>query len=64
MRAAHRLGDVTGSAGRRAIRTDVVTKNSLTPLAQIKLIKFNTDLAGAQRTRILAKWNDLLLNKK
>ena len=56
--------ELVDAAGRRAIRTDVVTKNSLTPLAQIKLIKFNTDLAGAQRTRILAKWNDLLLNKK
>ena len=56
--------ELVDAAGRRAIRADVVTKNSLTPLAQIKLIKFNTDLAGAQRTRILAKWNDLLLNKK
>lgn len=56
--------EIVDAAGRRAIRTDVTSKNSLTPLAKIKLIKFNTDLAGAQRTRILARWNDLLLNKK
>lgn len=55
---------ILDGVGRRPIRADIVSKSSLTPLSNIKLIKFNTDLAGAQRTRILAKWNDMLLNKK
>jgi iron(III) transport system substrate-binding protein len=56
--------EILDSVGRRSVRTDVVSKNALTPLAKIKVIKYNDDWAGANRTRILAKWNDLLLNKK
>ena len=56
--------ELVDAAGRRSIRTDVVSKNALTPLNKIKLIKYNEDWAGANRARILAKWNDLLLNKK
>ena len=56
--------ELVDAAGRRSIRTDVVSKNALTPLSKIKLIKYNEDWAGANRARILAKWNDLLLNKK
>jgi len=56
--------ELLDSVGRRSIRADVVSKNALTPLDKIKVIKFNTDWAGAQRTRLLAKWNELLLNKK
>ena len=46
------------------MRADVVPKSTLTPLGQLKLVKYDDDWAGANRTRILAKWNDLLLNKK
>ena len=56
--------ELVDAAGRRPIRTDVVSKNALTPLSKIKLIKYNEDWAGSNRARILAKWNDLLLNKK
>ena len=56
--------ELIDGAGRRAIRADVVSKNSLTPMDKIKIIKFNTDCAGANRVRLLAKWNDLLLTKK
>jgi iron(III) transport system substrate-binding protein len=56
--------EILDSVGRRSVRTDVVTKNALKPLSQIKVIKYNDDWAGANRNRILAKWNDMLLNKK
>lgn len=56
--------EILDSVGRRSVRTDVVTKNALKPLNQIKVIKYNDDWAGANRNRILAKWNDMLLNKK
>ncbi len=56
--------EILDSVGRRSVRTDVVTKNALMPLNKIKVIKYNDDWAGANRNRILAKWNDMLLNKK
>ena len=56
--------EILDSVGRRSVRTDVVTKNALRPLSQIKVINYNDDWAGANRARILAKWNDMLLNKK
>lgn len=56
--------EIIDAAGRRSIRTDVVSRNSLTPMDRIKIIKFNTEWAGANRVRLLAKWNDLLLAKK
>lgn len=56
--------EIVDAAGRRSVRTDVVTKNALQPLSKIKLIKYNEDWAGANRARVLAKWNELLLNKK
>jgi iron(III) transport system substrate-binding protein len=55
---------IVDGAGRRTVRTDVSAKSNLTPLNKIKLIKYNDDWAGANRARILAKWNELLLNKK
>jgi iron(III) transport system substrate-binding protein len=56
--------EILDSVGRRTVRNDVVSKNPLTPLNKINVFKYNDDWAGANRTRILAKWNDLLLNKK
>jgi iron(III) transport system substrate-binding protein len=56
--------EILDSVGRRPVRSDVVTKSVLTPLAKLKVAKYDDDWAGANRTRILAKWNDLLLNKK
>ncbi len=56
--------EILDSVGRRSVRTDVVTENALTPLNKIKVIKYNDDWAGANRNRILTKWNDMLLNKK
>ena len=56
--------EILDGVGRRTVRSDVVSKNALTPLNKIKVIKYDDDWAGANRTRILAKWNDLLLNKK
>jgi len=56
--------EILDGAGRRPVRSDVVTKSALTPLSKIKVIDYNDDWAGANRTRILAKWNELLLSKK
>ncbi len=56
--------EILDGGGRRSVRSDVVSKNALTPLAKLKLVKYDDDWAGANRTRILAKWNELLLNKK
>jgi iron(III) transport system substrate-binding protein len=56
--------EILDAAGRRSVRADVVSRNALTPLGQLKLVKYDDDWAGANRARILAKWNDLLLNKK
>lgn len=56
--------EILDAAGRRSVRADVVSKNALTPLAKLKLVKYDDDWAGANRARILAKWNELLLNKK
>lgn len=56
--------EIVDAAGRRAIRPDVNSHNALTPLSKIKIMKFSTDWAGANRVRILTKWNELLLNKK
>lgn len=55
---------ILDSVGRRSVRADVVSKSSLSPLSKLNLIKYNDDWAGANRAKILAKWNDLLLNKK
>ncbi|WP_180129011.1 extracellular solute-binding protein [Rhodoferax sp. BLA1] len=56
--------EILDSVGRRTVRSDVVSKNPLLPLNKINVFKYNDDWAGANRARILAKWNDLLLNKK
>ncbi|HET9822160.1 MAG TPA: extracellular solute-binding protein [Burkholderiaceae bacterium] len=56
--------EILDAAGRRSVRADVASKNALTPLARLKLVKYDDDWAGANRARILARWNDLLLNKK
>lgn len=56
--------EIVDSVGRRSIRSDVLSKNGLRPLNKIKLIKYNSAWAGANRERILLKWNELLLNKK
>ena len=61
---SHEAQEVVDAAGRRPVRAEVVSKNALTPLNKLKLIKYDDDWAGANRARILAKWNDLLLNKK
>lgn len=56
--------EILDAVGRRPVRADVVTKSALTPLSKLKVANYNDDWAGANRARILAKWNDLLLNKK
>lgn len=56
--------EILDSVGRRPVRGDIVPKSALTPLSKLKIVKYDDDWAGANRTRILAKWNDLLLNKK
>jgi iron(III) transport system substrate-binding protein len=56
--------EILDSVGRRPVRGDIATKSALTPLTKLKIVKYDDDWAGANRTRILAKWNDLLLNKK
>ena len=56
--------EILDSVGRRSVRGDIVPKSALTPLNKLKLVKYDDDWAGANRTRILAKWNELLLNKK
>lgn len=56
--------EILDSVGRRPVRGDIVTKSALTPLGKLKIVKYDDDWAGANRVRILAKWNDLLLNKK
>ena len=56
--------EILDGVGRRTVRSDVISKNALTALNKIKVIKYDDDWAGANRARILAKWNDLLLNKK
>jgi hypothetical protein len=33
-------------------------------VSKLKIVKYDDDWAGANRTRILAKWNEMLLNKK
>jgi iron(III) transport system substrate-binding protein len=56
--------EILDSVGRRSVRADVVPTSALTPLSKLKLVKYDDDWAGANRARILAKWNELLLNKK
>jgi len=56
--------EILDSVGRRSVRADVVPKSALTPLSKLKLVRYDDDWAGANRARILAKWNELLLNKK
>jgi iron(III) transport system substrate-binding protein len=56
--------EILDSVGRRPVRSDVVTKSALTPIGALKVFNYNDDWAGANRARILAKWNELLLNKK
>ena len=56
--------EILDSVGRRPVRGDIVSKSPLTPLNKLKIVKYDDDWAGANRARILAKWNDLLLNKK
>lgn len=61
---SHEAQEILDGVGRRTVRNDVVTKNLLTPLSKINVFKYSDDWAGANRARILAKWNELLLNKK
>ncbi len=56
--------EILDTVGRRPVRGDIVTKSALTPLGKLKIVKYDDDWAGANRARILAKWNDMLLNKK
>lgn len=56
--------EILDAVGRRPVRSDVVVKSPLVPLSKIKVAKYDDDWAGANRVRILAKWNELLLNKK
>ncbi len=56
--------EILDGVGRRTVRSDVVSKNPLTPLNKINVYKYNDDWAGANRARILAKFNEMLLNKK
>ena len=56
--------EILDSVGRRPVRGDVVTKSPLTPMSELKVIKYDDVWAGANRARILTKWNELLLNKK
>jgi iron(III) transport system substrate-binding protein len=56
--------EILDGVGRRTVRSDVVSKNQLTPLNKINVFKYNDDWAGANRARILAKFNEMLLNKK
>ena len=56
--------EILDTVGRRPVRSDIVSKSALTPLNKLKIVKYDDDWAGANRARILAKWNDLLLNKK
>jgi iron(III) transport system substrate-binding protein len=56
--------EILDSVGRRPVRGDIVSKSPLTPLNKLKVVKYDDDWAGANRARILAKWNDMLLNKK
>ncbi|MBP9904756.1 MAG: extracellular solute-binding protein [Rhodoferax sp.] len=56
--------EILDGVGRRTVRGDVVSKNQLTPLNKINVFKYNDDWAGANRARILAKFNEMLLNKK
>ena len=56
--------EILDGVGRRTVRSDVVSKNPLTPLNKINVFKYNDDWAGANRARILAKFNEMLLNKK
>jgi hypothetical protein len=51
-------------AGRRPVRPDVASSDSLTPLSKIKLIKYEEAWVGANRARIMAKWNELVMSKK
>lgn len=56
--------EIVEAAGRRPVRTDVATTSALTPLLKIKLIKYDEAWVAANRARIMAKWNDMMLNKK
>ena len=56
--------ELVAGVGRRPVRPDVASSAALTPLSQIKLIAYDQVWAGENRTRILRKWNDLLIEKK
>ncbi len=56
--------EILDSVGRRPVRSDVVTKSPLTPMSKLNVAKYDDVWAGTNRARILAKWNELLLNKK
>ena len=56
--------EILDSVGRRPVRGDIVSKSALTPISKLTIVKYDDDWAGTNRTKILAKWNDLLLNKK
>ncbi len=56
--------EILDSVGRRSVRADVVAKSALAPMNKLKVVKYDDDWAGTNRARILAKWNELLLNKK
>ena len=56
--------ELVATAGRRPVRPDVASSTALTPLSKIKLIKYDEVWAGANRARIMSKWNELMMNKK
>lgn len=56
--------ELVAGAGRRPVRPDVASSDSLTPLSKIKLIKYEEAWVGANRARIMAKWNELVMSKK
>lgn len=56
--------ELVAGAGRRPVRPDVASSAALTPLGKIKLIKYDEVWAGANRARIMTKWNEMMMNKK
>jgi iron(III) transport system substrate-binding protein len=56
--------ELVAGVGRRPVRADVASSAALTPLSAMKLIKYDEAWAGSNRTRIMAKWNDMMMNLK
>lgn len=53
--------EVVASIGRRPIRTDVDSVAELTPIADIKAIKYDAAWAAENRGRLVKLWNEILL---